>query len=57
VMMFDKSTPVFAPQAGSAALSGGATPPSDGFFDTTATFRGAIGTDDWTAGWTKYPQN
>jgi hypothetical protein len=57
VMMFDKATPVFAPQAGAAALTGGATPPNDGFFDVTATFRGAIGAVDWTSGWTKYPQN
>jgi len=57
VMMFDKATLVFAPQAGAAALTGGATPPNDGFFDVTATFRGAIGTDDWTSGWTKYPPN
>lgn len=49
-----KSAPNFKP---STPLAGGATPPSDGFFDPTATFIGAIGTDDWTAGWTEYPQN
>jgi hypothetical protein len=38
-------------------LTGGATPPNDGFFDTTATFRGAIGATDWTAGWTAFPAN
>jgi len=32
-------------------------PPSDGFFDVTATFIGAVGDDDWTLGWTAYPQN
>ena len=31
---------------------GGEAPPADGFFDATATFVGAIGSDDWTAGWT-----
>jgi hypothetical protein len=55
--MLDKQTPNFKPNAGGAALTGGATPPNDGFFDPTATFVGAVGTDDWTAGWTKYPQN
>jgi hypothetical protein len=49
------TTPNFAPKAGSPALTGGATPPADGFFDATATFVGAVGADDWTAGWTSYP--
>ncbi len=44
--------PVFKPAAGSPALTGGATPPADGFFDATATYVGAIGADDWTVGWT-----
>jgi hypothetical protein len=51
-----KTAPSFKPVAGAAALTGG-VPPTDAFFDQTATFRGAIGTDDWTLGWTKYPQN
>jgi hypothetical protein len=51
------TAPSFVPAAGSPALTGGATPPNDGFFDTTVTFVGAVGTDDWTAGWTSYPQN
>jgi hypothetical protein len=38
-------------------MTGGATPPADGFFDPTATFIGAMGVEDWTAGWTAYPQN
>ena len=42
--------------AGAAAMTGGATPPNDGFFDTSATFVGAVGTEDWTQGWTAYPQ-
>ncbi|MFZ5446464.1 MAG: hypothetical protein ACOZQL_41130 [Myxococcota bacterium] len=51
------TAPSFKPAAGSPALSGAATPPADGFFDTTATFVGAIGATDWTAGWTAFPQN
>jgi hypothetical protein len=45
--------PNFLPAAGSPALSGGATPPAG--FDATATYYGAFGTVDWTAGWTAYP--
>ncbi len=31
---------------------------SDGFFDATATYLGAVGgADDWTLGWTSYPAN
>lgn len=52
-----KTAPNFKPMPSSSALSGGATPPSDGFFDTSATFIGAVGDVDWTAGWTAYPQN
>lgn len=51
-----KTAPDFKPVAGAKALTGG-VPPTDAFFDQTATFRGAIGTVDWTLGWTKYPQN
>ncbi|MFO0594958.1 MAG: hypothetical protein U0228_06630 [Myxococcaceae bacterium] len=51
------TAPVFKPLADSPALMGGATPPSDGFFDSSATFVGAVGTDDWTTGWTAYPEN
>jgi hypothetical protein len=55
----NKTQPNFKPVATSEALvsANAAPPPDDGFFDKTATFIGAIGTDDWTAGWTKYPQN
>jgi hypothetical protein len=51
--------PDFRPMAGSPALEAGnaAAPPDDGFFDPAATFIGAMGTDDWTAGWTAYPEN
>jgi hypothetical protein len=51
------TAPNFTPKAGSPALTGGATPPAGGFFDTAATFRGAFGSVDWTAGWTSYPAN
>ena len=55
-MRNSRTAPSWKPNAGAAALTGGATPPSDGFFDATATFVGAVGADDWTAGWTAYPQ-
>jgi len=51
------SSPVFKPAAGSAALSGSGSPPAGGFFDVGVTFVGAVGADDWTAGWTAYPNN
>jgi hypothetical protein len=47
------TAPSFKPNA---PVAGGATPPDDGFFDPTATFIGAVGTEDWTEGWTTYPQ-
>jgi hypothetical protein len=49
------TAPNFKPTAGSPVLTGGDTPPAP--FDTTATFRGAIGATDWTAGWTAFPEN
>ncbi len=58
-----KTAPDFKPTANAAALvaanAAPATDPllADAFFDKTATFLGAMGTVDWTAGWTKYPQN
>ncbi len=52
------TSPVFKPLAESPAFSGGATPPNDGFFDSSATFIGAVGpSTDWTAGWTAFPEN
>jgi hypothetical protein len=51
------TAPGFKPLMDSPALMGGATPPSDGFFDPAATFVGAVGTTDWTTGWTSYPEN
>ena len=55
--MMSRTQPDWKPMANAAALTAGAAPPNDGFFDTSATFAGAIGSVDWTAGWTKYPQN
>jgi hypothetical protein len=54
MLVAPKSTtaPSWQPQAGSPVLSGCGTPPTG--FDTTATFCGAIGATDWTAGWTRY---
>jgi hypothetical protein len=52
-----KVAPNFQPVAGAAALTSGTTPPADPFFDADANFAGAIGTVDWTAGWTAYPQS
>lgn len=53
----DRRAPSFQPAADSPVFTGGATPPNDGFFDPGATFVGAVGADDWTAGWTAYPQS
>ncbi|WNG43181.1 hypothetical protein F0U60_03010 [Archangium minus] len=54
----DVKAPNFKPAAESPALiaTSAATPPADGFFDTSATFIGAVGGQDWTAGWTAYPE-
>jgi hypothetical protein len=51
---FNLVSPNFLPQVGSPALTGAATPPSDGFFDATATFVGAFGSTDWTTGWSNF---
>ncbi len=50
------TTPGFKPATGSVVLSGGVVP-SGAFFDSSATFVGAIGPTDWTQGWTAYPEN
>jgi hypothetical protein len=51
--------PSFQPKAGSPALNPDVAAPAatGGFFDTSARFVGAVGTTDWTAGWTAYPKN
>ncbi len=48
------TVPNFKPVAGSPVLAGCGTPPAG--LDITATFCGAIGTVDWTASWTAFPQ-
>lgn len=54
----DAVAPNFRPLAGSAALTvdSAGTPPG-GFFEASARFVGAIGSTDWTTGWTAYPAN
>lgn len=47
--------PNFLPAGDSLLLSGGAMPGAG--FDAAATFRGAFGAQDWTAGWTAFPPN
>ncbi len=42
------------PTENSPVWHGGAIPPNDGFFDRTATFVGAFGASDWTAGWSGF---
>jgi len=51
---FNLSNPNPMPMTGSPALTGGATPPNDGFFDPSATFVGAFGTTNWMEGWTNF---
>jgi hypothetical protein len=54
---FYSTTPNFLPKAGSPALSGASFAGMNSFFGTT-TYRGAMGTNDWTTGWTNWdPQN
>jgi len=54
VAPFDLNNPNFLPLGGSPALTGAGTPPNDGFFDPTATFVGAFGSEDWTFGWARF---
>ncbi|WP_434346623.1 hypothetical protein ACN6A1_35280 [Myxococcus virescens] len=51
------TAPNFMPLAGSPALNpdSAATPPAG--FDTSARFVGAVGTTNWLAGWTAFPQD
>jgi hypothetical protein len=55
----DLMAPSFVPQAGSPALNqeNAALPPQDGFLDTSALFVGAVGSSNWLAGWTAFPEN
>lgn len=51
----NRQAPRFTLRAGSPALVAGMAP-TDSFF-TPAAHIGAFGTEDWTAGWTAFPQN
>lgn len=51
---FNLANPKPMPLSDSPVWSGGATPPADGFFDPTATYVGAFGSRDWTAGWSNW---
>lgn len=54
---FYSTTPNFLPKAGSPALSGASFTGMNAYFSTT-TYRGAMGTTNWTSGWTNWdPQN
>lgn len=55
---FDRDAYDFRPAAGSAALSGYATPPNDGFF-TPVTFVGGVSPEGtpWYGGWTTTAKN
>lgn len=48
---FNVANPNPMPTQGSPVFTGGATPPSDGFFDATANFVGAFGKVNWAEGW------
>jgi hypothetical protein len=60
---FNREAPDFRPDTGSPALASegnGATPPDDGFFDTAATYIGAVDPDaatQWFEGWISLAQN
>jgi len=51
---FNLSNPDCMPMGGSPALTGAATPPNDGFFDSGANFVGAFGTENWMTSWTNF---
>ncbi len=48
------NAPNFLPLSGSPALSGAVFTGLDASFFTTTTFRGAMGANDWTQGWTNW---
>lgn len=54
---FYSTTPNFLPKAGSPALTGASFSGMNSYF-TSTTYRGAMGTTNWTANWTNWdPQN
>jgi hypothetical protein len=48
---FNVANPNPMPTQGSPVFTGGATPPSDGFFDAASNFVGAFGKVNWAEGW------
>jgi hypothetical protein len=57
---YDLTAPDFRPTPTSPVLSVGVMPPTGDNFFTVAPYAGAFGpaaADDWTAGWTAYPEN
>ena len=57
---YNATAPGITPPTGSPAATGAATPPDDGFFDTSATFLGAVppgASSNWMTGWTAFPAN
>jgi hypothetical protein len=50
---FYGTAPKFTPKAGSPALAGASFAGMNAFF-TSTTYRGAIGSTDWTTGWTNW---
>ncbi len=60
VEVFDLTGPRLAPAFESPAASGGALPPSGGWFDRDATYFGAVRPGDtapWTEGWQTFPED
>ncbi|NLP12181.1 T9SS type A sorting domain-containing protein [bacterium] len=51
---FNLENPNAMPMEWSPVWQGGALPPDDGFFDPRAVFIGALGSEDWTAGWSTF---
>lgn len=54
---YNPTAPDWTLAVDAAARTGAATPPNDGFFDTSATYVGGAADTPWWAGWTAYPQN
>ncbi|THU41418.1 T9SS C-terminal target domain-containing protein [Niastella caeni] len=51
---FNISAPDVTPASGSPALIGASFTGMDAFFESTGTFRGAVGTTNWLQGWTSF---
>ena len=52
------TAPNFLPKTGAPALTGANFTGMNSYFVSTGTFRGAMGTSNWTTGWTNWdPQN